>query len=74
MALPSTQDATDDTLEVINAKQIIVEGAVKIALDAVKMLEQEGMHMEPDAKARMVTNLLTVSVSEADTTPTVNVS
>lgn len=65
---------TQQAAALLEARQIIVEGAVKIALDAVKMLEQEGMHMEPDAKARMVTNLLTVSVSEADTTPTVNVS
>lgn len=65
---------TQQAAALLEARQIIVEGAVKIALDAVKMLEKEGMQLEPDAKARMVTNLLTVSVSEADTTPTVNVS
>ena len=56
----------------LEARQIIVEGAVKIALDAVKMIEKEGMTLSEESKARMVTNLLTVSVSEADTTPTLS--
>lgn len=65
---------TQQAAALLEARQIIVEGAVKIALDAVKMLEKEGMELDSAAKTRMVTNLLTVSVSEADTTPTVNVS
>ena len=58
----------------LEARTIIVEGAVKIALDAVKMLEQSGLKMTEEGKSKMVSNLLTVSVSDVDVTPTISMS
>ena len=58
----------------LEARSIIVEGAVKIALDAVKMLEQSGLKMTEEGKSKMVSNLLTVSVSDVDATPTISMS
>jgi len=58
----------------LEARTIIVEGAVKIALDAVKMLEQSGLKMTEEGKSKMVSNLLTVSVSDVDATPTISMS
>ena len=58
----------------LEARTIIVEGAVKIALDAVKMLEQSSLKMTEEGKSKMVSNLLTVSVSDVDATPTISMS
>ena len=38
----------------LEARTIIVEGAVKIALDAVKMLEASGLKMTEEGKSKMV--------------------
>ena len=58
----------------LEARTIIVEGAVKIALDAVKMLEESGLKMTEEGKSKMVSNLLTVSVSDVDATPTISMT
>ena len=58
----------------LKTRTIIVEGAVKIALDAVKMLEESGLKMTEEGKSKMVSNLLTVSVSDVDATPTISMT
>jgi len=59
----------------IEARTLIVEGAVQIAKDAVTMLEKDGdqaLQMSNEQKVHLVTNLLTVTCSETDTTPTLS--
>ena len=59
---------------VVAARQRIVEGAVGMVRLAVEQIEAEDIaHLDPAQKAMLVTNLLTVLVSEAPTTPMVNV-
>ncbi len=59
---------------VVAARQRIVEGAVGMVRLAVEQIEAEDIaHLDAGQKAMLVTNLLTVLVSEAPTTPMVNV-
>jgi len=56
----------------IEARELIVEGAVKIAQDAIRRLEEGGtIRMEPADKVKIVTNLLTVTCGEKDAQPTI---
>mmetsp|Transcript_12435 Transcript_12435/g.20373 ORF Transcript_12435/g.20373 Transcript_12435/m.20373 type:complete len:281 (+) Transcript_12435:105-947(+) len=56
----------------IEARELIVEGAVKIAQDAIRKLEEGGtVRMEPADKVKIVTNLLTVTCGEKDAQPTI---
>lgn len=54
----------------IDARQLIVKGAVDIASTAVAMLEAKGLTMSPSDRVKIVTNILTVTCSETDATPT----
>merc|ERR1711998_56203 len=57
----------------VDARTLIVDGAVKIAQDAVARLQEEGtVVLNDEAKVRIVTNLLTVTCSDTDATPTVS--
>lgn len=59
----------------IEARTLIVQGAVEIAKDAVSLLEKDGdqaLQMSNQDKVKLVTNLLTVTCSETDTTPTLS--
>jgi regulator of protease activity HflC (stomatin/prohibitin superfamily) len=57
----------------IEARELIVEGAVKIAQDAIRKLEEGGtVTMQPADKVRIVTNLLTVTCGDKDAQPTVS--
>jgi len=57
----------------VEARQQIVEGAVKISHDAIAQLEKaQTMNMTNEDKVKIVTNLLTVTCSETDATPTVS--
>lgn len=59
---------------VVAARQRIVEGAVGMVRLAVEQIDAEDIaHLDAGQKAMLVSNLLTVLVSEAPTTPTVNV-
>jgi regulator of protease activity HflC (stomatin/prohibitin superfamily) len=58
----------------VEARQLIVQGAVQIAQDAVVALEEGGkMKLSNEDKVKIVTNLLTVTCSDTDATPTVSV-
>jgi regulator of protease activity HflC (stomatin/prohibitin superfamily) len=56
----------------IEARELIVEGAVKIAQDAIRKLENDGtIGLQPADKVRIVTNLLTVTCGDKEAQPTV---
>lgn len=59
----------------IEARKLIVEGAVAIAQDAVTLLErggaEGGIRMNDEQKCTLITNLLTVTCAEGDVQPTV---
>ena len=58
----------------LKARQLIVKGAVSIAEDAIKQLEAGGLvNMADSEKVKIVKDLLIVTCSEADATPTVTV-
>jgi regulator of protease activity HflC (stomatin/prohibitin superfamily) len=58
----------------IEARELIVEGAVKIAQDAIRKLEEGGtVTMQPADKVKIVTNLLTVTCGDREAQPTVQV-
>ena len=58
----------------LEARELIVQGAVRIAQDAVEQLEQSGMmKLENQDKVKLVTNLLTVTCSDNDAQPTISV-
>lgn len=59
---------------VLAARKVIVRGAVDIAQSAVHELEQQGIGMDDKAKARIVSNLLTVICSETSTAPVLPLS
>merc|ERR1711988_1042029 len=45
----------------LEARELIVDGAVQIAIDAVKKLEERGgMEVPPEDKSRIVSNIITV--------------
>lgn len=54
----------------IDARKIIVEGAVEIVHEAVEMLTHKGFELGPQERSRLVTNLLTVICGEARVQPT----
>jgi len=59
----------------VDARTLIVEGAVRIAQDAVVMLESNGtVQLKDEDKVKIVTNLLTVTCSDTDATPTVSLA
>eukprot|EP00658_Telonema_sp_P-2_P044337 TRINITY_DN321_c0_g1_i9.p1 TRINITY_DN321_c0_g1~~TRINITY_DN321_c0_g1_i9.p1 ORF type:complete len:290 (-),score=76.44 TRINITY_DN321_c0_g1_i9:329-1198(-) len=56
----------------VQARELIVEGAVRIAQDAVTKLEQENViDLDPVTKTTIVTNILTVTCGESNAVPTV---
>jgi len=59
----------------VQARELIVEGAVKIAQDAVQRLATDPEHpldMDIDTKSRIITNILTVTCSENNAMPTLS--
>ncbi len=56
------------------ARRVIVEGAVSIAGEAIKKLEEQGHTIPEGERGRAIVNLLTVLASDRGTQPTVNVS
>lgn len=58
----------------IEARKLIVDGAVQIADDAVRQLEGTGhVTLTNEEKVKIVTNLLTVTCGEQNAVPTINV-
>jgi len=57
----------------VQARSKIVEGAVDTAYDAILRLKSKGISLSDASTERLVTNLLTVMVSDENAQPTVNV-
>jgi len=55
----------------VQARKVIVQGAVEIATGAVAELAAKGVHLEQEHQSRLVTNVLTVMCSDRDAQPTV---
>eukprot|EP00658_Telonema_sp_P-2_P026143 TRINITY_DN2054_c0_g1_i16.p1 TRINITY_DN2054_c0_g1~~TRINITY_DN2054_c0_g1_i16.p1 ORF type:complete len:203 (-),score=49.51 TRINITY_DN2054_c0_g1_i16:365-973(-) len=57
----------------IQARELIVEGAVRISQDAVLRLEEsDAVQLDAATKAKIVTNILTVTCGESNAVPTVS--
>jgi hypothetical protein len=56
----------------VEAKQIIMEGAISLAVDTVNEIETKGITMSDTDKSRLVTNILTVSVGNSEAQPTLS--
>lgn len=57
----------------VQARELIVQGAVGISLKAVQELEKGGLKFSPEETARLVSNLLVVTCGEHDAQPVVGV-
>jgi len=49
----------------VEAKQIIMEGAISLAVDTVNEIETRGITMSDNEKSKLVTNILTISVGNS---------
>ncbi len=54
----------------VDARKIVVEGAVEIVYEAIHQLEAKGLGLGEGERARLVSNLLTVICGEAKVQPT----
>lgn len=57
----------------VDARKIIVEGAVEIVNEAVQLLQKKDLALTGENRERLVTNLLTVICGEAKVQPTVSI-
>lgn len=57
----------------VDARKIIVEGAVEIVNEAVELLEKRKLGLTGENRERLVTNLLTVICGEGKVQPTVSI-
>ncbi len=57
----------------IDARTMIVQGAVDIAKNAADQLDREGIAMSDGEKARMVTNLMCIICGDANVQPTLDI-
>ena len=58
----------------IDARTVIVHGAVSIVHGAITKLEEKGHEMEPHDKARLISNMMTVLAGESRPLPTLSLS
>jgi len=56
---------------VIDAKEVILNGTIGLAIGAVNAVEEHGITMDDSQKAQLVSNILTVSLSDKEAQPTV---
>jgi len=61
-------------MAMISARRTLVNGAVRIAYDAVEKLELNGVKMNPKDRTKLVSNLLTVTVAEEQVHPMLDLS
>lgn len=57
----------------VEARNLIVRGAVDIALSAVDELQSKGLGMTDDDKFKLVSSLLVVTTGDKDAQPTIGV-
>jgi hypothetical protein len=58
----------------LDARKVVVEGAVEIANDAIDRLKLKGITMQPQEANTLVSNLIVTICSESRVTPTINLS
>ena len=58
----------------LDARKIVVEGAVAIAHDAIVRMKEHGMPMQPAEVNRLASNIIITICSESRVTPTLNLS
>eukprot|EP00833_Pecoramyces_ruminatium_P010858 jgi/Orpsp1_1/1184890/evm.model.c7180000091395.1 len=56
---------------VVDAREIILKGTISLAVGAVEAVEEKGITMNDNQKAQLLTNILTVSLSDREAQPTV---
>jgi len=56
---------------IVDAREIILNGTIGLAVGAVKAVENQGITMSDNQKAQLVNNILTVSLSDREAQPTV---
>ncbi len=61
-------------MALIDARKIIVEGAVEIVNDAVEMLGKKQIDLDEETKSRLIVNLLTVICGDSKVQPTVAIT
>ena len=61
-------------MALVAARHVIVDGATEIAKGAIRNLEsgEQGMKLSSDEKAKIVTNLLTITCGDSDAVPTLS--
>ena len=57
----------------VEARELVVDGAVQISVDAVTKLQEKGIELDDEERVRLVTNLLTVVCGDDTAKPTINV-
>ena len=55
----------------VSARELVVDGACQICIDAVRRLEAGGLTIKEEDKVRIITNLLTVVCSDDNAKPVV---
>jgi len=56
---------------IVDAREIILNGTIGLAVGAVQAVENQGITMSDNQKAQLVSNILTVSLSDKEAQPTV---
>jgi len=56
---------------IVDAREIILNGTISLAVGAVQAVEYHGITMSDNQKAQLVSNILTVSISDKEAQPTV---
>lgn len=56
---------------IVDAREIILKGTIGLAVGAVEAVESQGITMSDNQKAQLVSNILTVSLSDKEAQPTV---
>lgn len=56
---------------IVDAREIILKGTIGLAVGAVEAVEGQGITMSDNQKAQLVSNILTVSLSDKEAQPTV---
>jgi len=56
---------------IVDAREIILNGTIGLAVGAVEAVESQGITMSDNQKAQLVSNILTVSLSDKEAQPTV---
>jgi len=56
---------------IVDAREIILNGTIGLAIGAVNAVEEHGITMNDNQKAQLVSNILTVSLSDKEAQPTV---